>query len=457
MANRKKQSSRRELWDGEDFEDINSHSSGERPQYEWFTQRQKLKEEARQAARAEERANHRGNRSSPAKDKPGRKRARGEKEKTAAKRRPAKRKPEARRDSRSQRATERPGDQSRKRKKPMSLFKRRLLIVLGIAAMLAVTLFLAESLLLRVTDVWVEGDMVYPQEEILNICKFRAGDNLLFLPVRDREEKLVDQLPYVAEAKITRRIPGSVIITITAAQPGCCIETGGVWLVVSGAGKILASQPQPQEKLLQVTGLSPKTTQPGEMVEVEDEVVSQAFQQIVKKVASLGASQEFTRLDLTNLADIRLWYQDRVECVLGSTEELEYKVQYACELFQNDQDRGIGPEENGTLDLSFLPETKTSYFTAGANSPPKQVSPTPSPTPSPEPISSEEEAGNEYDPGTETGNEPDFEEGNGDYEDTGDDEWVEPEGEDEEWFEPEDNGEDGGDYEYIDEYGGEEE
>lgn len=425
MANRKKQRSRGELWDGEDFEDINSHSNGERPQYEWFVQRQKLNEEARAAARKQAGTEERP----AAKGKGNRKQKKGTKAEKSRKK-PAKqgsRQPTGRREPNNRREpVQRSGSQARKRKKPMSLFKRRLLIVLGIFAMLTLTLFLAESLLLRVTDVRVEGDMVYPQEDILNICKFRTGDNMLLLPVGDREDKLVSQLPYVAKAKITRRLPGTVVITITAAQPGCCIETGGAWLVVSGSGKILVSQPQPQENLLQVTGFSPRSAQPGDTVEAEDENVSQAFRQIVEKVASLGASQDFTRLDLTDLSNIRLWYQERVECVLGNTAELDYKIQYAYDLFQNEQDRGIGPEENGSLDLSFLPDNKTSYFTAGENSPPKQAryTPTPSPSPSQEPVSSEESQEDPYEP-----------------EEEGGEDWVEPEG-GEDWVEPEENGED---------------
>ena len=105
----------------------------------------------------------------------------------------------------------------------MSLFKRRLLIVLALLGMIAVTVFLAESLLLRVTEI------IYAQEDILKLCGVREGDNLLLIPASDREQKLESQLPYISKAKITRKIPGTVIIEITASRGVCSIESGGVW------------------------------------------------------------------------------------------------------------------------------------------------------------------------------------------------------------------------------------
>ena len=100
----------------------------------------------------------------------------------------------------------------------MSLFKRRLLIVLVMLIMLLGTGFLAESLLLRVTDIQVTGDQVYAEEDILKICGFKEGDNLLLIPASDRERRLESQLPYIAEASISRQIPGTVRIEITAAS-----------------------------------------------------------------------------------------------------------------------------------------------------------------------------------------------------------------------------------------------
>ena len=73
-----------------------------------------------------------------------------------------------------------------------------------------------------------------------------------------------------------------------------------------------------------------------------------------------------TRLDLTDLYDIRLWYQDRVECKLGSTAELTYKLDFAYDALINPTtENKIGDKETGVLDLSYAADAHKAGFEAG--------------------------------------------------------------------------------------------
>lgn len=366
------------------FEDIHSSSTGRQSRPEWFAEaRPSAAEKARQrqAERSSQRSNPRGrkqNSSSPG---------------TRSTREPSSREPgpqrpkSSRSNTRSPQPRGRPAPQGRRqpaerpRRKPMSLFKRRLLIVLVLLAMVLGTGFLAESLLLRVTDVRVTGDQVYAEEDVLRICGFKTGDNLLLIPASDREQKLETQLPYIARARITRRIPGTVQIEITAARGVCSLQAGPEWYVIAAGGKVLESRTEPMEGLMQVIGLTPKSARVGEKLELDNEEASRAFTELVSTIDKLGedgqgAANEFTKMDLTDLYDIRLWYQDRVECLLGSSNQLDYKVRTGYGNLTNTE-KGIGPEETGVLDLTYLPTKKRSYFTAGEATVP--VQPTPGP------------------------------------------------------------------------------
>ena len=357
---------RRELWDQNDFEDLNSHSSGEPPQFDWFVNRERILEEDRAARRSREGEAPPGRRERRASSREGarpREPASGRERRGRAQPAPSQRKrPGGRPPSRERTAKgpppprgggprERREVQPRKRRKPMSLFKRRLLIVLTLLAMLLVTLFLAESLLLRVTAVQVTGDAPYAEEEIKEICGYKPGDNMLFLPIRDREQKLEAQLPYIGKAKISRKLPGTVVVDITAAQALCAVENAGIWLLASSEGKILESVPNPPEGVMQVQGILLKSSQPGQKLETERSEAGQAFGDIMEKLAELEA-QDFTKLDLTDLNNIRLWYQDRVECQLGNTKQLDYKLQTAYGLLTDK----IPLDQRGVLKLNYLPE-----------------------------------------------------------------------------------------------------
>ncbi len=369
MSERKRRRPERER---RGFEDIKSDSTGSQTKPEWFEQQKRERERERgRQPRDKSGNNSRDKSKNNSKDTPRRKSQRGQ----TSGARDARPRGAPSRDARGRQRPRPPSrrDEPRKRKKPMSLFKRRLTIVLALLGMAAVTVFLAESLLLRVTEIKVTGDEIYAQEDIIKLSGVKEGDNLLLIPASDREEKLESQLPYISKAKITRKIPGTVIIEITASRGVCSIESGGAWYVIAGDGKVLETCPGPKEGLMQVLGVTVQSAKVGEPLVLDNEEASTVFTEITGLIDRLGengqsAASEFTKLDLTNLYDIRLWYEGRIECIIGSNIQLDYKLTYG---YGNltDPEKGIGDQEQGVLDLSYLPTKRASYFTPGEGSP----------------------------------------------------------------------------------------
>lgn len=406
------------------FEDIRSTSSGTQSRPEWFSEARPTAAEAARQRQAERRAQRAGlaQRADPHAKKKKAKPSKPSTTSTRASGRPASGQRQRPGSSQRQRPNERsrPAERSRSaergrerpRKKPMSLLKRRVLIVLTLAAMLLGTGFLVESLLLRVTTVRVSGDQIYEEADILRICGFKTGDNLLLIPAADREKKLERELPYIAKAKITRQIPGTVNIEITAAVPLCSMQGDGVWYVVDAGGKVLETGAGPKEGLLQVIGVSPKAVSPGDIMELQNEERSTVFLELMDAMGSLSEegqnpAGEFTRMDLSDLMNLRLWYQDRVECRFGGEVQLEYKLRWAWGNLTDE--RGIKPEESGVLDLSYLPTKKSSYFTPGEGSPtpaPGGTTPETGAEPTPAPDGTVPEDGAVPENGAETTPEP---------------------------------------------------
>ena len=122
--------------------------------------------------------------------------------------------------------------------------------------------------------------------------------------------------------------------------------------------------------------MTPLSAQVGEKLQLDGEETSEVFLELVGTMDSLGedgqsAAAEFTKMDLTNLYDIRLWYEDRVECIFGSAVQLERKLRWAYGNLTDKED-GIGQEETGVLDLSYLPTKNRSFFAAGGATVPVQ-------------------------------------------------------------------------------------
>ena len=113
------------------------------------------------------------------------------------------------------------------------LYKLLSLVAVCTAAVLALTLFF------KVESVEVTGNSRYSAQEIQDACGARLGDNLYLLSKPDMVQRLHQQLPYIDEVRITRRLPDTLCIQVTEFSKVYAMEQEGtVWLLTSG-GKIV--------------------------------------------------------------------------------------------------------------------------------------------------------------------------------------------------------------------------
>lgn len=391
------------MWEEGFFEDISSDSHrSPQPFEKGPVQRPAEDRRSRQPQRRGERDGENGRESRPVRrrpqqwevpqwDVPPPDRVRG-----TSRSRPSER--ERPRGSGSERRNEPAGPRKKKRaKKPLSNGARRAMVALTVLMMAAVTVLLAVFLLFKVSEIRITGDLAegYLEEDVLNICGYKVGDNLFFLTTRDKEQKLKEQMPYIEDAKIIRHLPGTLEIQLIRAEVASCVSYEGGWLYTSAGGKILEKQDKPQNGVIQVFGLTlPEAVvgreiwvdkPDGELPEVasgdEDSREARkakelrealnahyacvAYRTVLKRITELEAAGDFTLLDLSDLSNIRLIYQDRVEFLLGSSVELEYKIGLGLTSVEKWEQERPGTKARGVMNLSTADETKRAYFTEG--------------------------------------------------------------------------------------------
>ena len=98
------------------------------------------------------------------------------------------------------------------------LYKLLTLVVVCAAAVLALTLFF------KVESVEVTGNSRYSAQEIQDACGVQLGDNLYLLSKPDMVQRLHQQLPYIDEVRITRRLPNTLCVQVTEFSTVYAVE-----------------------------------------------------------------------------------------------------------------------------------------------------------------------------------------------------------------------------------------
>lgn len=122
------------------------------------------------------------------------------------------------------------------------------------------------SPLLDVDRVRVRGARHAGAAAVVAASGVRPGEAMT--DVREREvERRVRAVPWVADARVSRRWPGTVQIAVRERVAVATVRAaGGTWMLVDGTGRALAPVPGPREGLVALEG-TPPLTRPGDRLD----------------------------------------------------------------------------------------------------------------------------------------------------------------------------------------------
>lgn len=263
---------------------------------------------------------------------------------------------DAARESRSTRHIKPASSLSRKQRRRRMMFSYILVFFLIVIT----TMLLSFNVLFRTTQIKVKKDgLSYTDEEIIEVSGIDYGDNIFFSKRKAAVKNLVEKYPYIENAEVSIRIPGTQIIEIEAAVPSYQVQFSGGFAVVSGNCRILEINEKQRSGIPLLKGIKLNHTQPGEYITFEKESTKQILDEVVKNINENEIGSIYG-IDISNAANIELNYDNRITILLGLPEDVGYKLRTAKAIIE----QSLSPTDKGTLDVSLCnSDRRSSYFT----------------------------------------------------------------------------------------------
>lgn len=206
---------------------------------------------------------------------------------------------------------------------------------------------------LKITDVQIIGNVVYSQEEILSVSGLKTGTPLLLTRTRAVKKAVESALPAVDEARVSIRLPGTVVLDIRegTAVASLAMEDGRCMLL-SARGKVVGETTNPDAYIV-ITGIAPKEAGVGKRLELEtvDEEKLACLTELLTLLEEQGKIQEVRELDVSNLTSIRMNYAGRFQVRLGGADRLADKLDFLGQMLEE-----LSYGETGTIDLTRVTE-----------------------------------------------------------------------------------------------------
>lgn len=227
-------------------------------------------------------------------------------------------------------------------------------IVALVGVVLSVTVFF------KINTITVKGCKAYPQKIVLENCGVQEGDSLLLTSSKSIAENLISSLPYIGSVSITRELPSTLVINITDTSVAAAFQNKGAFILINDAGKVLDADANILgEGLPIVSGIEIESFQEGEIITFKTQESGDVLIELLKAVTESGMTG-VTEIDLTNIDDIVMRYDNRIKILVGSSVKLKTKILRAASAIERENE--INQYEVGVLNLKNDPNV---YFKSG--------------------------------------------------------------------------------------------
>lgn len=279
----------------------------------------------------------------------------------------------------------------RKPPKPVNPAKRRrnrrIAAILGIVVLIGAGLWFSFGMLFKIELYSVQGESPYAKEEIVAAFRPEEGDNLFSFSGKTEADKIEEQLPYIEELTIRRRLPSTVVFQVIAAEEKYTMKKDKGYAVLSTTRKVLRFADKKPGGLIEIRGLENVVVEEGNPLansgDVQKPVIlddSSSSSATTKDTAATGDSDTIVEaadpielLDTLLLAletsgiedvnwvnvedDLNLQFRwdKRITVKLGAKSNLEEKLEFVKVLLTDPEQDEIKKNDKGTLDVSAYP------------------------------------------------------------------------------------------------------
>ncbi len=213
----------------------------------------------------------------------------------------------------------------------------------------AAAIVLAVNVFFEISDIQVEGNVIYSESEITEASGLRTGVSGL-LPLRTiASRRIRSALPGVSDARVSLVVPDRMVITVKETSAVAALQTETGILLLSQDCQVVSGFRGDEGELLQVRGIHPLETEVGQTLRVsEGESTKLSYlQEMLTLLSEEGMRQDVRELDFSNVSDLHFRYLDRFTVRMGKQERLEKKLDLLKRIVKN-----LGEGDRGTLDMS---------------------------------------------------------------------------------------------------------
>jgi cell division protein FtsQ len=229
------------------------------------------------------------------------------------------------------------------RKKKKRKKKRYLLKFIFFVAVITGMYFFFTSSLFDIQKIAVENNSHYTTEQVIKLAGAKTGVNLFEASLSHMKDKLLAD-PYVRNAKLKRKLPGQIIISVEERKEEAAVPYGSKFIIIDGEGMVLRNTDS-KPGITILMGMKVKGMKPGTPLEVEDNSSLTDTLNLLRQAKKHDLF--FKKIDISKFV-AKAYIYDQLICE-GTPENIISNLDYLQEVLYDLYTKGI---ERGVIKMS---------------------------------------------------------------------------------------------------------
>ncbi|MBQ3137555.1 MAG: FtsQ-type POTRA domain-containing protein [Clostridia bacterium] len=191
-----------------------------------------------------------------------------------------------------------------------------------------------------VANIVIEGESRYKEDKIIEAANVYVGINMLSVREKDTNDAVTVALPYIKDVQVDYRFPETLALIVTPTEERMLIEGSSGYICLDKDAKVLSLK---KKKLTDgrylVQGISQQAAEVGTAF-VPTEENKAKYERAAEIISLLEATGKFTKgtVVVSDLKDVRVIYDSRINIYLGDCANLESKISDAMDVIDVDED-----------------------------------------------------------------------------------------------------------------------
>ena len=157
------------------------------------------------------------------------------------------------------------------------------------------------------------------------------GNNIFSTNIRAIKRRLGDN-PQIAESNVRRLFPNKVKIWVKEAKVSAYLEHEKRFLCIDEKGKIIkileGENAKEPPKVAKLEGIEVANSDAGKKIAAEDDARAGELFECMDILSQLDMLEKVNYINFGDLSDIKIDYENRLYMLLGSYENMEYKLKF---------------------------------------------------------------------------------------------------------------------------------